>query len=90
MRIAPIPDSAVWEGGVRKVIGPPQGHDATGDVRPLEAVVDVSTLGPCYSIMCVLEPGDLERLTAGEPVWLTMFGGVAPISVAVGEPGVAR
>lgn len=87
MRITPIPDAEVWEGATRRVIGPPTGHDPLGDIRPLEALVDVEgQFAPSFSIRCALDDGDAEKLAAGGVVWVTLFGHVVPISVAVAGP----
>lgn len=83
MRITPIPDNEIWPGACRIVMGPPAGHDPTGDIRALEMVAEIVRGRPTYSARCVLEDGDLETLQAGGVVWLTFYGGVAPFSVTV-------
>lgn len=85
MRAVPIPDDEVPEGSERIVVGPPRGVSIE-QVRPVEVVARRSTLGHVFSTRFVLEPDDLERLAAGEPVWISMWGGVVPFDVAVGEP----
>jgi hypothetical protein len=84
MRVTPIPDEAVWAGAERVVIGPP-GGDPTGDIRPVEAVKDISesTGYPRLSVRCALEAGELERLAAGQCVWVSFYGGMPPFSVDV-------
>lgn len=85
MRVTPIPDEAVSAGARRVVIGPPDG-DPTGAIRSVEAVLDESSsVGvPVLSVRCALEPGDLERLAAGEHVWVSFYGGgMPPFSVDV-------
>ena len=85
MRVTPIPDEAVWAGARRVVMSPPDG-DLTGPIRAVEAVVDVSpsTGVPVLSVRCALEPGDLERLAAGECMWVSFYGGgMPPFSVDV-------
>jgi hypothetical protein len=87
MRTTPIPDSAVWPGAKRAVIGPPDG-DPTGDIRPVEAVIDIGpTTGiPRLSVRCALEPGDIEALATGGHVWITFYGRMVPFAVEVKGP----
>lgn len=87
MRVTPIPDSAVWEGARRIVIGPPDG-DPTGEIRAVEAVVDRSpTTGSwVYSVRCALEEGDLDTLAAGGHVWISFYDRMVPFSVDVVAP----
>ncbi|GHH57857.1 hypothetical protein [Lentzea cavernae] len=81
MRPAPIPDGAVWPGATRIVVSAPDG-DLAGDIPSVEALVDRSSTGwQRLSVRCVLESGDLERLAAGECVWMSFYGGMPPISV---------
>lgn len=83
MRVTSIPDDAVWEGGHRVVIGPPDG-DPTGEIRAVEAVAEMSAGVPVLSMRCALEPGDLEVLAAGGCVWVSFYGGsIVPFSVSV-------
>jgi hypothetical protein len=83
VRPTPIPDDEVFEGHERIVMGPPRGRDVTGDIRAVEML-----RGPddVYRARIALEPGDLERLAAGEPFWLSMWGHVVPFDVAMVEP----
>lgn len=83
MRVSTIPDNEIWAGATRIVMGPPEGHDPTGDIRPLEMLTEIVIGHHAYSARCVLEDGDLEILQAGGTVWLTFYGGVAPFSVTV-------
>jgi len=86
MRPAPIPDDEILPGSERIVIGPPPGHDLTGDIRAAEVCARVSeSLGvPVLSARCILEPGDLEALQAGGAVWVHFYGGqLVPFDVDV-------
>lgn len=83
MRVSTIPDNEIWAGACRIVMGPPAGHDPTGEIRALEMVAEIVMGHRAYSARCVLEDGDLEVLQAGGNVWLTFYGGVAPFSVTV-------
>jgi hypothetical protein len=87
MRPAPIPDDAIWEGARRTVLGPPD-NDITGAIAPVETLVDCGDTVPAHriSVRCVLEPGDLERLAAGGCIWLSFYGGMAPMSIDVCGP----
>lgn len=82
-----IPDALVKPGTVRKVIAAPNGDLTDDNIRPVEAIVsrDEATDLAAISVRLELEPGEIERLTAGQPVWLTMLGGLAPFYVEVGE-----
>jgi hypothetical protein len=84
MRVTSIPSEVVWPGAERVVVGPPDG-DPTGPIRAVEAVVDVSesTGVPRLSVRCALEDGELERLAAGEHVWVTFYGGCPVFSMDV-------
>lgn len=75
MRPAPIPDEAVWEGSQRIVIGPPDGDLTSTGIAAVEAVVDVApdTGMQRISVRCVLEPGDLEKLSGGGTVWISFY-----------------
>lgn len=86
MRPAPIPADEVWDGAQRVVIGPP-GNDLDSPVASVEVLVDASSIGPRMSARCVLEPGDLDALTAGGTVWVSFYGGqLLPFSVDVQPP----
>lgn len=93
MRPAPIPDAEILPGSRRIVVGPPPGHDLTGDIRAAEVCVHTSeALGvPVLSARCVLEPGDLEALQAGGAVWVHFYGGqMLPFDVDVIGPTPER
>lgn len=86
MRPAPIPTEAVWPGGRRVVIAPPDGDLTSTVIAPVEAVVDQGqdTGIPRISVRCVLEDGDLEKLADGGTVWIAFYGGqLVPFCVDV-------
>lgn len=85
MRPTPIPDDEVWPGHQRMVIGPPVGEPVHGEIRPVEMLVSIDGRPPVFSARCVLDPGDLERLAAGEPFWISLWGHVVPFDVAMTE-----
>lgn len=83
----PIPDDEIWEGYQRIVVGPPVGHDVTGDIRSIEALVGRSDLGPRFSTRWVVTPEEAERLKNGEPLWVTQWTSqMIPFDVAMTEP----
>lgn len=89
MRPTPIPDAEVVPGHERLVMAPPDG-DLTGDggVEPVEMLVAPAADGSglaVFSARIVLEDDDLERLTAGEPFWVSFYGHVVPFDVTMGE-----
>lgn len=81
-----IPDELVEPGTVRRVVSAPNGDLLDDHIRPVEALVssDAATGLAAIRVRLVLEEGELERLTAGQPVWLTMLGGLSPFHVEVG------
>jgi hypothetical protein len=86
MRAVPIPDAFVWPGAVRKVIaggpgGRPDGFDETGRIAPCEALIDVDDLGPRFSMLVELEPGELEKLQREPRFWLVIH---SPVLVPFG------
>lgn len=85
MRPGTIPDRMVWSGAKRVVMSAPNGDLTDDTVAPVECVVDCPpSLGVLvYSVRCVMEPGDLERLHRGGEVWVSFYGGMPPFSVAV-------
>lgn len=91
MRPAPIPDSAIWPGARRVVIGAPDGDLTRTDIAPVEALFDVGedTGIPRISVRCVLEEGDIEKLATGGTVWIAFYGGqLVPFCVdVVGKDG---
>lgn len=88
MRPAPIPTEAVWEGGRRIVMAPPDGDMFHPDIAPLEMIADQVSIGVRFSARCALEEGDLEKLAAGGHVWVSFVGHVVPFSVdATGPDG---
>jgi len=97
MRPAPIPDDEILPGSKRVVIGPPVGHDLTGDIRSVEVCVRrIQSFGgeqivngvAVISARCVLDLGDLEKLQAGGSVWVHFYGGqLLPFDVQVLSPG---
>jgi hypothetical protein len=85
MQPTTIPDDLIEPGTVRRVISAPNGDLLDDNIRPVEALIsrDRPTQLAAFKMRLTLEPGELERLMAGKPVWLTMLGGVAPFSVDV-------
>jgi len=82
VRPTTIPDSEIFEDHRRIVMGPPAGHDLTGNIRSVEMLAGP---GGIYRARIILEDGDLERLAAGEPIWLSFLGHVVPFDVAMAE-----
>lgn len=84
MRAAPIPDECVWAGAVRRVIAPPGGDLTDDTIAPCEALIERAVDGiPLFSMRCVLEDDDLEKLKDGGVVWLTLWGHVVPFALSV-------
>lgn len=84
-----IPDEEVagWPGARRLVIGPPAGHDLTGDIRAVEAIVDEGTWGRRFSTRWIFSDEEITRLAAGDPVYLTFYGdAMAPVALSFLEP----
>lgn len=72
--------------GQRAVIGPPLRHNfLETSLPPVEAMVETVGHSRAYSMRCVLEDGDLEKLAAGGAVWITILGQqLSPFAVTVG------
>jgi hypothetical protein len=85
----PIPDDLVRPGTVRQTFNPPNDHPGDAEIDPCEALVSrgAGDLAAVH-VRLELEPGEIERLLAGEPVWVTQLGGLLPTSVVVGEPPI--
>lgn len=88
MRPIPIPEAALWEGSKRTVMSAPNGDLLDDTIRPVEAIDEVSpTLGVrVLTVMCALDPGDLELLAAGGTVLVSFFGGMVAFEVNVLAP----
>ena len=75
MRPTPIPETDVWAGGRRLVIGPPDGDLTNPAIASVEAIVDQDELGISFSMRMVLDYEDVARITAGQRVfWYTQRG----------------
>lgn len=81
-----IPDEEIFEGHQRVVIGPPAGHDVTGDIRAVEAQVADTPLGRCFRTRWVPTEREIERMKNGEPIWVTQWTRqMVPFDVAMTE-----
>lgn len=89
MRPTPIPDEEIWEGGHRLVVAPP-GGDLTGEetgIEPVEAIVDVLAGPVRFCLRWVPEADDLERMAAGEPLWMILYAErLPPVALTLSEP----
>jgi hypothetical protein len=89
MRPTPIPDAEVWEGAERRVIGPPDGDLTSTEIGAVEALVDMTELGTRFSMRCVPEDDEAERILRGAPIWVEFLGQqLHPFLVEVGEAPV--
>jgi hypothetical protein len=79
MRPTIIPEQLIPDGHKRIVVSPPDGDLMNPDIAPVEAVVSPLGAHTAFSVRCMLEEGDIERLQAGGFVWLTFVGGRMPI-----------
>ncbi|WP_447643178.1 hypothetical protein [Nocardioides zeae] len=87
MRPVPIPDDAVWDGGVRRVIAPPGGDLTHPDIAPVDAIIDRGLGGVArVNILVQLEPGDLETLQQTGHLWLSVLGGIHPFALTAAPP----
>jgi hypothetical protein len=59
----------------------PDGDLLNDQVEPIEMLAARVDDQWVMSARFVLEDGDLQRLAAGEPFWLTFWGGVVPFAV---------
>lgn len=77
MRAVPIEDDEPWGECTRLVIGPPVGHDITGDIRPVEALKELGRSGTMLHCKVKLEEGDIEKLQEnGGVFWITQLSPV--------------
>lgn len=86
MRPTVWPDEEVWDGAERVVMSAPNGDLTHEVISAVECVKWTSEVLSChaYTLKLVLEPGDLEKLQAGDPVLLTFFGSMPPWDAQVG------
>ena len=85
-RFSEFPDSEIEEfGGQRVTFAGPEGSD----IGNLDTMVLESQHGmPRVVARVELEPGDLEKLAAGAPIYLIQYGGCIPLCVDIPfEPG---
>lgn len=87
MRPSPIPDDEMFAGHQRVTFSKPEGEEYE-EVLPVEvqATIDEEMGLPMLRVRVELEPGDAERLAAGEPFWLTFWGHMPIFDVAMVEP----
>lgn len=87
MRPTPIPDDEMFAGHQRVTFSKPEGEEYE-EVLPVEvqATIDEEMGLPMLRVRVELEPGDAERLAAGEPFWLTFWGHMPIFDAAMGEP----
>lgn len=87
MRPSPIPDDEMFAGHQRVTFSKPEGEEFE-EVLPVEvqATIDEEMGLPMMRVRIELEPGDAERLAAGEPFWLTFWGHMPIFDVAMVEP----
>lgn len=91
MKVTMIPVEEVHQDRdeARVIVGPPEGHDPTGDIRSLEMRVARGELDgvpvTVFEARIVLDPGDLAKLADGEPIWLSFYSGVMPFDIRVGD-----
>lgn len=90
MRPTPIPDAEVWEGAHRHVIAPPSGDLTDTDISAVEALIDTVQVGDGatrrYSMRCMPEGNEAQRIAAGAPVWVEFLGAqLHPFLVVVGS-----
>lgn len=81
MRFTEFPDVEVaFHGGSRVLFRGPEGS-GIGDLETMRRVID----GPHVAITArvELEPGDLELLAAGHPIYVTQYGGLIPMAVDI-------
>lgn len=87
MRVSIIEDHEILPGHKRITMRAPEGHDPIeGEIRDADMVATRDSIGTVYRAKVVLEEGDLERLKAGEPFWVSFWGGVVPFDVGMMTP----
>jgi hypothetical protein len=84
VRFTEFPDDEVaFHDGTRILFRGPA-DSGVGDLETMRRVVDIGG-GPmdAFSARVELEPGDLELIQAGHPIYITQYGGVIPIAVDI-------
>lgn len=86
MRPVPIEDHEVPADCKRVVIGPP-GNRLESSIAPVEVLTHRSERYGVQelTVKLMLEDGDLEKLQAGQPVWLTFLERIVPFDVQIHE-----
>jgi hypothetical protein len=85
MKPGPIPDDEILEGHRKMTM---RGDEAL-NIADVEMLVteDPERSGmPIWRTRVTLDDGDLERLAAGEPIWVSFWGGVVPFDVNLADP----
>lgn len=83
MIATPIPDDEILPGYVRRTLAPPPNlDDIDGPVRPADVQVANAEVGGVvcgvFLMRFVAGPGDVERLAAGQPLYLAVLGASQP------------
>lgn len=87
MRPTPIPTDEIWENCTRVVMSAPDGDLLNEEIEPCEALKGIVEMSggpvPFHAMRLMLDPGDIEKLQAGEPLWLViMIPFLPPFSIA--------
>lgn len=70
----------------RRMVGPPPGHDMTGDIRPVEAQVEYVGDTFVFRTRWLPTEREIERLKNGEPLWVSQWTShMVPFDVAMTE-----
>lgn len=80
MRFSELPDSEVEDFGGQRVTF--AGPDGSG-IGNLETMVLDSESVPRVVARVELEPGDLDKLQAGAPIYVIQYGGCIPLCVDI-------
>lgn len=87
MRPTPISDDEVWGGATRIVVAPPSGDLTDTEIGAVEALVDLTNLGKRFSMRCIPEGDEADRIQRGAPVWVEFLGEqLHPFLVEIGQP----
>lgn len=87
MKPSPIPEAEMFPGHQLVTFRAPEGLTTSAEVHPVEvqAAYDDEMGMDMFRVRVELEPGDAERLAAGEPMWLTFWHLMPIFDVAMTE-----
>jgi len=89
VKFSSFPDDEVEVFGGRRILFAGPEDSGIGDLETM--VLDSSNVGEARVVTRIeLEPGDLEKLQAGAPIYVIQYGGCIPLCVDIPFETAAR